>query len=207
MITRISGKLLSVQDDQVTLAVAPFEYEVLIAEFSRRQLQHRLGEEISLHTIDYLEGNPQHGRLTPRLIGFLSEVEREFFELFCSVDGIGVRKALRAMVRPVKEVATAIEEQDVKSLTTLPGIGPATAEKVVAALRRKMPKFALMVVRETPREAEVPHDVVNETYTVLRSLGHTESDARRLIEAALADKKRYKDVQELLQAVYQKNRE
>jgi Holliday junction DNA helicase RuvA len=206
MITKISGKLLSVQDDLVTLAVGPFEYEVLIAEFSRRQLQHRLGEEISLHTIDYLEGNPQHGRLVPRLIGFLSEVEREFFELFCSVDGIGVRKALRAMVRPVKEVATAIEEQDTKTLTTLPGIGAATAEKVVAALRRKMPKFALLVVREQPREAEVKHDVVNETYEVLRSLGHSESDARRLIESALADKKKYKDVQELLQAVYQQSR-
>lgn len=206
MITKISGKLLSVQDDQVTLAVGPFEYEVLIAEFSRRQLQHRLNEEISLHTIDYLEGNPQHGRMTPRLLGFLSEVEREFFELFCSVDGIGVRKALRAMIRPVKEVATAIEEQDVKTLTTLPGIGAATGEKIVAALRRKMPKFALMVVREEPREADVQHDVVNETYEVLRTLGHSESDARRLIEAALADKKRYKDVQELLQAVYQQSR-
>src|SRR5688572_30120778 len=200
MITKVTGKLLSVQDDQVTLGVGPFEYEVLIAEFSRRQLQHRLGEEISLHTIDYLEGNPQHGRLVPRLIGFLSEVEREFFELFCSVDGIGVRKALRAMVRPVKEVATAIEEQDAKTLTTLPGIGAATAEKVVATLRRKMPKFALLVVRDQPREADVKHDVVNETYEVLRSLGHSEGDARRLIEAALADKKRYKDVQELLQA-------
>lgn len=206
MITKISGKLLTVQDDLVTLAVGAFEYEVLIAEFSRRQLQHRLGEEISLHTIDYLEGNPQHGRLVPRLIGFLSEVEREFFELFCSVDGIGVRKALRAMVRPVKEVATAIEEQDAKTLTTLPGIGGATAEKVVATLRRKMPKFALLVVRDEPREADVKHDVVNETYEVLRSLGHTESDSRRLIEAALAEKKKYKDVQELLQAVYQQNR-
>ncbi len=206
MITKISGKLISVQDDLVTLGVGAFEYEVLIAEFSRRQLQHRLGEEISLHTIDYLEGNPQHGRLVPRLIGFLSEVEREFFELFCSVDGIGVRKALRAMVRPVKEVATAIEEQDAKTLTTLPGIGAATAEKVVAALRRKMPKFALLVVRDQPREADVKHDVVNETYEVLRSLGHSESDARRLIETALADKKKYKDVQELLQAVYQQNR-
>jgi Holliday junction DNA helicase RuvA len=70
-----------------------------------------------------------------------------------------------------------------------------------------MPKFALMVVREEPRDSEVPHDIVNETYEVLRSLGHSESDARRLIEAALADKKRYKDVQELLQAVYQKNRQ
>ena len=145
------------------------------------------------------------GRLTPRLIGFLSEVEREFFELFCSVDGVGVKKALRAMVRPVREVATAIEEQDAKALSALPGIGPATAERIIAKLRRKMPKFALMVARDEPREADVEHDVVSETFEVLRTLGHTESDARRLIDTALAGKKKFKDVQELLQAVYQQS--
>ncbi len=89
------------------------------------------------------------GRMTPRLIGFLSEIEREFFELFCSVDGVGVKKALRAMVRPVKEVATAIEEQDAKTLSSLPGIGPAMAERIIAKLRRKVPKFALMAVRQS----------------------------------------------------------
>ena len=207
MITKITGKLLSVDDDVLTLAIGAFEYEVRIPEFCRRQLQHRLNEEISLHTIDYLEGNPMQGRMTPRLIGFLSDVEREFFDLFCSVDGIGVKKALRAMVRPVREVAASIEDQDVKGLTALPGIGPAMAEKIVAALRRKVPKFALMVAHEEPHEAEVEHDVVTETYEVLRQLGHTESDARRLVEAALSAKKKYKDVQELLQAVYQQRRE
>ena len=124
---------------------------MLIPEFTRRQLQSQIGQEISLHTIEYLEGNPMQGRMTPRLIGFLSEVEREFFELFCSVDGVGVKKALRAMVRPVKEVATAIEEQDAKALSSLPGIGPAMAERIIAKLRRKVPKFALMVAREEVR--------------------------------------------------------
>ena len=111
--------------------------------------------------------------MTPRLVGFLSEVEREFFELFCSVDGVGVKKALRAMVRPVKEVATAIEEQDAKALSALPGIGPAMAERIIAKLRRKVPKFALMVARDEPHEAEVEPDVVSETFEVLRELGHS----------------------------------
>jgi Holliday junction DNA helicase RuvA len=207
MITRISGQLLKVGDDELTLRVGAFEYEVLIPEFARRQLQHRLGEEISLHTVEYLEGNPMQGRMTPRLIGFLNEVEREFFDLFCSVDGVGVKKALRAMVRPVREVATAIEEQDLKSLATLPGIGPATAERIVAKLRRKVPKFALLVAREEAFESEVERDLVSETFDVLRSLGHSDSDARRLLDAALAGKKKYKDVQEIIQAIYQQRRE
>ena len=91
------------------------------------------------------------GRMTPRLIGFLTEIEREFFELFCSVDGVGVKKALRSMVRPVKEVATAIEEQDTKSLSALPGIGAAMSERIIAKLRRKVPKFALMVAGDEKR--------------------------------------------------------
>jgi len=205
LITKINGRLLELTDDALTLGVGAFEYEVLIPEFNRRQLQQSLGQEISLHTIDYLEGNPMQGRLTPRLIGFLSEVEREFFELFCSVDGVGVKKALRAMVRPVREVAMAIEEQDTKSLSGLPGVGPATAERIVAKLRRKVPKFALLVASKEPHEAEVEPDVVGETFEVLRKLGHSESDARRLVDAALSQKSKYKDVQGLLQAIYQQS--
>lgn len=206
MITKITGQLLELGEDWLTLGVGAFEYEILIPEFSRRQLQSQLKQEIRLHTIQYLEGNPMQGRLTPRLVGFLTEAEREFFELFCSVDGVGVKKALRAMVRPVREVATAIEEQDNKALAGLPGIGPATSERIVAKLRRKVPKFALMAAREELGPlSDVPADVIGETYEVLRKLGHSESDARRLLDAATGQKKKFKDVQELLQAIYQQS--
>ena len=151
MITKITGTLVALADDTLTLAQGGFEYEVLIPEFTRRRLQAEVSRDVSLHTIEYLEGNPMQGRMTPRLIGFLTAVEREFFELFCSVDGVGVRKALRAMVRPVKEVATAIEDQDAKALAGLPGIGPAMSERIIAKLRRKVPKFALMVTRRRSR--------------------------------------------------------
>jgi Holliday junction DNA helicase RuvA len=205
LITKITGKLVDVADDMLHLTVGPFEYEVFIPEFVRRQLQNQIGQEVRLVTIDYLEGNAAHGRLTPRLIGFLSEVEREFFEVFCSVDGVGMKKALRAMVRPVRDVATIIEEQDVKGLSALPGVGPAVAERIIAKLRRKMPKFALMVARDMPKQADVEMDVIQQTYEVLVSLGHVERDARRLLDGALEEKKKYKDVESLLQAVYQQS--
>jgi Holliday junction DNA helicase RuvA len=205
LITKISGTLVTLAEASLTLGVEHLEYEILIPEFARRQLQTQVGSPIVLHTIEYLEGNPMQGRMTPRLIGFLSEVEREFFELFCSVDGVGVRKALRAMLRPVKDIATAIEEQDAKVLSSLPGIGPAMSERIIAKLRRKVPKFALLVAQKETHGSEVAPDVVSETYEVLRKLGHSESDARRLLDTALAAKKKYADVQDLLQAIYQQS--
>jgi Holliday junction DNA helicase RuvA len=203
LITKVTGQLLALGTEDLTLQVGAFEYEVRIPEFTRRHLQGRIGESVSLHTIEYLEGNPMQGRMTPRLIGFLNEAEREFFDLICQVDGVGVKKALRAMVLPVRDVATAIEEQDADVLSSLPGIGPAMAERIIAKLRRKVPKFALMVDQATPTGAEVEHDVVKETFEVLRTLGHSESDARRLLDTALKAKKKYADVESLLQAVYQ----
>jgi len=205
LITKITGRLTQLGTDDLTLAIGAFEYEVLIPEFARRQLQSSVGQEISLHTVEYLEGNPMQGRLTPRLVGFLSEVEREFFDLFCSVDGVGVKKALRAMVRPVRDVASAIEEQDSKSLEALPGIGGATAERIIAKLRRRMPKFALLVARDYPTLGDVAPDVVTDTFTVLRQLGHSEAEARRLLDTALGTKKKFKDVSALLEAIYQQS--
>jgi len=205
LITKITGQLTALQNDVATVRIGAFEHQVLIPEFTRRQLQQQVNQEIHLHTIEYLEGNPMQGRLTPRLVGFLTEAEREFFELFCSVDGVGVKKALRAMVRPVREVAVAIEEQDEKSLSALPGIGAATAERIIAKLRRKVPKFALIVARDERREATVEPDVVAETFNILRGLGHSESEARRLLDAALTAKKKFKDVQSLIEAVYQQS--
>jgi holliday junction DNA helicase RuvA len=204
MITKITGTPVQVAGDVLTLAVGAFEYEILIPEFARRHLQDQIGHDVSLHTVEYFEGNAMQGRMTPRLVGFLNPVEREFFEMFCEVDGVGVKKALRAMVRPVQEVAGLIEDQDAKGLATLPGIGPATAERIIAKLRRRVPKFALLVARETPVAADIERDLLSEAFEVLRVLGHSEVDARRLLDGALDKKAKYKDVDSLLHAVYEK---
>jgi Holliday junction DNA helicase RuvA len=201
MITRISGTIERVEPTAVEIAVGPVVHEVLVTDLVRRSLQQKVGQPVVLHTLEYLEGNPTRGNLVPRLVGFLSEAEREFFELICEVDGVGVRKALRAIIRPVGEIARSIEEQDAKSLSALPGIGAATAERMIAKLRRRMPKFALLVARDAPVEPGAA-DVLAETVDVLRSLGHTEADARRLVDALRDDKKKPKDVQDALESIY-----
>lgn len=205
MITNIRGELVELNLTEAIISVGAFDYQVFIPEFVRRQLQSLIGKEVSLKTIQYIEGNPQKGRLTPRLIGFMNHAEKEFFELVCSVDGVGVKKTLRAMVRPVKEVATAIEENDLKQLTTLPGIGPAVAERIVAKLRRKMTKFALIIAKEFPADEQSP-DVFGEAYEALLSLGYSAAEARSKVETISAEGKKFKNIEEFLTALYQQER-
>jgi hypothetical protein len=76
------------------------------------RLTRRVGQDVVLHTIHYVEGDPSHGVQTPRLVGFLSETDRDFFRVFTTVKGIGMRKALRALARPVAEIAAAIQNKD-----------------------------------------------------------------------------------------------
>lgn len=210
MITRITGNLNRVLDEEVRLQVGPLEYQLLVPEFVRRQLQSRVGQEVTLHTSDYLDGNPMQGRVVPRLIGFLFEAELEFFELFCTVDKVGTKKALKALMRPIREIADAIQRQDAKWLTSLPGVGAATAEQVVATLRRKVTKFALMPERQEGDTAAqqaasvVDGNVLEDAYQALLSVGHTPVDARDRLDKALVGGKRYKTVDELLLAIYNK---
>ncbi|MCL4113135.1 UNVERIFIED_CONTAM: hypothetical protein GTU68_061599, partial [Idotea baltica] len=208
LITRITGILTGLQLDSAYIEVGAFEHEVFVPEFVRRQMQSLIGEEVSLRTIEYMEGNPQKGRLTPRMVGFMNDVEREFFDMICSVDGVGVKKALRAMVRPVREVSVAIEEKDIKQLSTLPGIGPAVAERIVAKLRRKMTKFALMVNDEFPTVAGGgARDLMHEAYEALLSVGHTVAEARKKIDALTESGKKFKNVEEVLTEIYRQQNE
>ena len=204
MISAITGKLKAVFEEFAVLEAGFLDIQVLIPEYTRRKLQLHTGEEISLCTIFYLDGNPAQGRLTPRLVGFQTELEREFFELFCSVDGVGAKKALRAMVQPVEEVAFAIKEQDAKFLATLPGIGNATAERIIAKLRRKVAKFALLAPSADGGGTISPtlSGVLADVFQALLVLGHSENEARKKIEKLAASGQEFKSVQDAITAVY-----
>src|SRR6266849_6444840 len=190
MITKITGTLNRVLDEEVRLQVGPYEYQVMVPEFVRRHVQMRVGEEITLHTSEYLDGNPMQGKVVPRLLGFSSEAELEFFELFCTVDKVGTRKAIKALVRPIKEIADAIQRQDAKWLTALPGVGAATAEQIVATLRRKVTKFALMPSAASQANAAtvaatVDGNLLEDAYQALLSVGHNPLEARNRLDKAL----------------------
>jgi Holliday junction DNA helicase RuvA len=212
MITRITGIINRVLDEEIRLQVGALEYQVLVPECVRRQLQTRVNEEVTLHTSEYLEGNPTGNKMIPRLIGFANEAELEFFDLFCTVEKIGVKKALKALARPIREIADAIQRQDAKWLTTLPGIGPSSSEQIIATLRRKVVKFALMPApagageagEVAVAEANGHGDILADAYTALISIGVNPGEARDLIDKAATSGKKFAGVDEVLLLIYQR---
>jgi len=199
VIARVTGRLEEIVERAALIDVGGgLAYEVLVPACDVERLSRRVGQDVVLHTIHYLEGDPTRGMQTPRLIGFLAETDRDFFRAFTTVKGIGVRRALRALVRPVAEIAAAIQEKDAKGLTMLPEIGKRTAEQIIAELHGKVETFAgASVVAQT----ELP-EAGTEAIAVLVQLGERRADAAALVERVLAVAPELSSPEEIIQHAY-----
>ena len=96
-----------------------------------------------------------------------------------------------------------------KWLTTLPGVGAATAEQIIATLRRKVTRYALMAEPTTPGDwaeasevSVVDGNVLEDAYQALCSVGHSPLDARNKLDAVLAIGKAFKSVEDVLTEIY-----
>ena len=184
MISALTGQLRQVQEGHVQLQVGPILYELLVPAADASELQVSLGDEITFHTILYLEGDPSRGNLEPRLIGFLRQDDRKFFNLFTMVKGIGPKTALRALTVPVGQIAQAIETKDARFLVRLKGIGKRTAELIIAELSGKMSDFAVGYEQQ-PAFASARRPAFEEdALEGLMALGEPRVLAERLIERA-----------------------
>src|ERR1017187_1926312 len=144
MITAIKGKIVRQSEAAVTLETNGLSYEILtpVSVLQRVKENQDSDGNIRLITYHYYQMTPSSG--VPVLVGFLNEVERDFFLEFIKVSGIGPRAAVKALNRAIGEIAQAIDRGDTKYLKTLPGIGEQKAKEIVAKLQGKMGKFTLM---------------------------------------------------------------
>ena len=142
MIVRLRGQLSEVGENSAVLDRDGIAYEVLVPSYAVQELSACRGQDVTLHTLEYLEGGAAGGNLTPRIIGFLHPEDRAFFRQFITVKGVGVRKGLRALDAPVARIAAHIESGDTIALALLPGIGKRMAETIVAELRGKVTAHA-----------------------------------------------------------------
>ncbi len=148
MITKIQGRLTGMHGEAAVVEVGGLFYEVMLPG----GLAERMGglahaehpPDVTFHTLHYIESAGGVGNLRPRLLGFTEEMDREFFELLTTVGNLGSKTALRALTIPIAEIAAAIENADARTLSKLPRIGKRMADKIIAELKGKVWKFALM---------------------------------------------------------------
>ena len=199
MIGYIEGNLIKKEEDRILLLANQVGYEILLPAMVMESIRgNNINDEISLY-IYYQQTERQP---KPVLIGFNTEEEKDFFQLFISVEDIGPLKAVKALNISITEIANAIESKDAAKLTTLKGIGSRTAKKIIATLQGRMEKFALPESAEQ-LTAGYSEDVIKQVMEVLVSqLGHKTADARRMISEALKRRGAVTSAEELFDEIY-----
>jgi Holliday junction DNA helicase RuvA len=200
MIVKLAGKLEFVGEDCVHVTSGDFTRELLVPAADIPFLQTKIGQTVTFFTLEYIEGNPSFGGLAPKMLGFLRGEDKEFFELFTTVKGIGTRKALRALAAPTSQIASAIALKDVRKLSSLPTIGKRAAETIIAELHGKVDRFAVGAAAAVPIEA-LP-DYQQGAIAALVTLGERRSDAEIWVRRVCEVDPALKDPQKIVPAVF-----
>lgn len=202
MIARISGKLVEKGKNSVILENNGVSYEVFLPVITLSGIEANTDGNVLLHFITYHYYQLEPSRGIPVLIGFLNQIEKEFFEVFITVSGIGPKAALRALNMPVSEIARAIDEGDTDFLRSLPGIGPQRAKEIIAKLQGKIGKFGLMQSVTAGAKTKTDKSLVDEAVDVLMQLQYKKNEAREMVQDALKKQPNCRDLEELLNLVY-----
>ncbi len=211
MIATLAGRLRRKLEDRVVVECGGLGYEVFLPPIALRQIEHvaagpgEKGSELEL--VIYYHATRDQPR--PVLIGFTSDLDKEFFEKLITVKDIGPMVAARALALPVGELAAAIARQDEKFLRGLPGVGPQKAKNMVAQLQNKVAKFALaregapaepIAAAAAPVDADSLRELVWEI--MVKQLGHRPSEASQLITDALRRRPSIMSPEELFDEIY-----
>ena len=204
MISRIRGRLIEKEDKKITLDVGGIFYEIHIPRTSLSRIE--TDDAHICEVIIYHYFNMDNNRGTPVLIGFAEELEKEFFEEFISVAGIGPKAAIKAFDKPVPRIAQAIEEGDQAFLKGLAGIGQQKAKQIIAHLQGKVGRFALIKEGEPLKEDHLKKEIVAEAKDILKRLQYNSKEADAMIQKALEAKPQVERIEDLLNEIYRQRK-
>jgi Holliday junction DNA helicase RuvA len=210
VIASLRGRLRRKLEDRIVVEAAGVGYEIFVPPVTQQELVNAkaaegdAADEVAL-AIHY---HATQNQPRPVLIGFTSELDREFFEKLITVKDVGPLVAARSLAAPVGEIAAAIARQDEGYLRRLPGIGPQKAKNIVAQLQAKVAKFALAVDGAVPEPVTGPTtpdtDGLREMVweVLVKQLGHRPSEASQLITDALRRRPDPRSPEELFDEIY-----
>lgn len=202
MIVQISGKVVRQNSNSLFIDVAGICYEVLIPTAIMHKIEKSMGDNGLVTLTTYHYHNIEPSKSIPILIGFLNDIEKDFFQAFISVSGIGPRAALKALAMPFSAIAKAIDAGDITFLKSLPGIGQQRAREIVAKLQGKVGKFGLIQDDGFKAQPESPSDIELEAVEVLVQLEYKRQEAKEMVRRALERVPDANNTEDLLNEVY-----
>jgi holliday junction DNA helicase RuvA len=205
MIARIKGTIIEQQANALLIEAGNITYQVFVPVASLQRIEHHAGADRTVELVTFHYHQVEPSRSIPVLIGFLNEIEKEFFEAFITVSGIGPRAAVRALNKPISAIAAAIDSGDTAFLKTLPGIGQQRAKEIVAKLQNKVGKFGLIRDGATEHPASVA-TFEQESLAVLMQLGYKKPEAVAMMNKAREINPSIAGTEELLNEVYRQKR-
>ncbi|MDO8536164.1 MAG: Holliday junction branch migration protein RuvA, partial [Candidatus Omnitrophota bacterium] len=182
MISEISGKLKQKKDSSIILDVNGMCYEVMIPPAVMKNLDIAVGDGTVLSLKVYHYYQMDQSKAIPVLVGFLNDIERDFFEQFITVSGVGPKAACRALSMSFPIIAEAIDKGDMALLKRLPGIGEQKAREIIAKLQGKVGKFCLMKDKASRDLPDIKEDIKEEALNVLVQLQYKKNEAGDMIE-------------------------
>lgn len=199
MIRYLEGQIFAHTDRGVIVLASGVGYDVQVNVTTRAWLDEPADEPraVKLH-ISYQQSENQPA---PRLYGFRRELERDFFEELIRVKDVGPKVALSVMSVPVRQIARAIVDGDVKTLISLKGVGRTGADRIIADLKNRVAKYALLPDDAASASAEPLDFKVEVRETLVKQLGFKAQEAQRLIEIAVKEKESIKSAEELFDEV------
>lgn len=202
MICRLKGKIVKKDDLSVILDVNGICYEIFVPRIIMKVINDNFQEDSQIELVTYHYSQVELSKSIPVLIGFLNEVEREFFESFITVSGIGPKAAVKALNMPISQIAQAIDEGSVPVLKSLPGIGERRAREIIAKLQGKVGKFGLVRDRDKAVISEGEPDFQKEALEVLKQLQYKANEAKEMVAKALERSPGIHNAEELINEVY-----
>ena len=180
MIGKLKGRIDSSGPDWVMVDVGGVCYFVSCSSNTLRALPP-VGEFGEVHTEMLVSQD------NIRLVGFATLVERDWFRLLQTVQGVGTRVALGILstLSPT-EVSNAIALQDKAMISRAPGVGKKLAERIVLELKDKVPAFAVAELGQLASELLSPRSTVTtDAVSALVNLGYGQSQAAMAVSAAI----------------------
>lgn len=205
MISQISGKIARKNQLSLLIDVGGISYEVMISPAAMKNIDKLIEDDKSITLMTYHYYQMDQSKAIPMLVGFVNDVEREFFEKFITVSGVGPKAACKALSQPISVIADAIDRGDTALLKSLPGIGEQKAREIIAKLQGRVGKFGLLQDKVDDR-ISVKNDIKEEALGVLITLQYKKNEARDMIDSAVRRNPKAATCEEILNEVYKGSR-